>query len=126
MISMLNIFIDNSANDGTDSLNIHKFFYNLWNEWAGLTTLEKSIEDIYNIWTSSEDTPLQEVITDGLNRIFERRDIESFQYVEFRELIFKFINRHQYSSVMSSKLYKTELVKYTLDKMTPDEACQKK
>jgi hypothetical protein len=120
---MLNILIDNSANDGTDTLNIRKFFYNLWNEWAGLTTLEKSIEDIWNIWESSEDTPLQEVITDGLNRIFERRDIESFKYDEFRELIFNFIQRHQGHSAMASKLYKTELAKYTLDKMTPDSAC---
>jgi hypothetical protein len=123
---MLNIFIDNSANDGTDSLNIRKFFYNLWNEWSGLTTLEKSIEDIYNIWTSSEDTPLQEVITDGLNRIFEKNNIDTFQYDEFRDLIFNFIQRHQYSSAMASKLYKTELAKYTLDKMTPDVVCQKK
>jgi hypothetical protein len=122
---MLNIFIDNSVNDGSDDLNTHKFFYNLWNDWAGQTTLERSIEDIWNIWSSSEGTPLQEVITDGLNRIFERRDIESFQYDEFRELIFKFINRHQYSSAMSVKKYKTELAKYTLDKMRPEQVCQK-
>ena len=123
---MLNILIDNSANDGTDTLNIRKFFYNLWNEWAGLTTLEQSIEDIWNIWSSSEDTPLQEVITDGLNRIFERHDIERFEYVEFRDLIFNFIQKNQSHSAMTSKLYKTELAKYTLDKMKPDAACQKK
>jgi hypothetical protein len=45
-VIMLNIFIDTSANDGTDTLNIRKFFYNLWNEWTGLTTLERSIEDM--------------------------------------------------------------------------------
>ena len=122
---MLNILIDNSANDGTDTLNTRKFFYNLWNEWYGTTTLEKSIEDIWNIWSLSEDTPLQEVITDGLNRIFERHDIEKFQYVEFRDLIFNFIQRHQYSSAMPVKKYKTELAKYTLDKMKPDTECQK-
>jgi hypothetical protein len=122
---MLNIFIDNSANDGTEDWNTHKFFYNLWNEWAGLTTLEQPIEDIWNIWSSSEDTPLQEVITNGLNRIFEIHTIESFKYVEFRDLIFNFINRHQYSSAMSVKKYKTELAKYTLDKMKPDTECQK-
>jgi hypothetical protein len=123
---MLNIFIDNSGNDGTDSLNTHKFFYNLWNEWAGQTTLEQSIEDIWNIWISSEHSQLEEVITDGLNRIFERRDIDTFQYDEFRELIFKFINRHQSHSAMAVKAYKTALAKYTLDKMTPAEACKAK
>jgi hypothetical protein len=123
---MLNILIDNSANDGTDTLNIRKFFYNLWNEWYGTTTLEKSIEDIYNIWLSSENTPLEKVITDGLNRIFEKNNIDTFQYDEFRDLIFNFIQRHQGHSAMASKLYKTELAKYTLDKMTPDEACKKK
>jgi hypothetical protein len=61
-----------------------------------------------------------------LNRIFERFDIESFKYDEFRDLIFNFIQRHQGHSAMASKLYKTELAKYTLDKMTPDEACQTK
>jgi hypothetical protein len=60
-----------------------------------------------------------------LNRIFEIHTIESFKYVEFRDLIFNFINRHQYSSAMSVKKYKTELAKYTLDKMKPDTTCQK-
>ena len=45
---MLNILIDNSANDGTEDLNTHNIFYNLWNEWSGQSTLEKSIEDIWN------------------------------------------------------------------------------
>ena len=123
---MLNIFIDNSANDGSDTLNTHKFFYNLWNEWAGQTTLERSIEDIWNIWTSSENTPLEHVITDGLNNIFERHDIDRFQYEEFRDLIFNFIQRHQGHSAMAVKTYKTALAKYTLDKMTPAEACKAK
>jgi hypothetical protein len=123
---MLNIFIDNSVHDGSSTLNTHKFFYNLWNEWAGQTTLERSIEDIWNIWTSSEHTQLEHVITDGLNNIFERHDMDRFEYDEFRELIFKFINRHQGHSSMASKLYKTEKAKYTLDKMTPAEACKAK
>jgi hypothetical protein len=123
---MLNIFIDNSARDGSTVLNTHKFFYNLWNEWYGKTTLERSIEDIWNIWTASENTKLEEVITNELNRIFEKNDIDTFQYDEFRELIFKFITRHQYSSTMPVKTYKTELAKYTLDKMRPEQVCQTK
>ena len=123
---MLNIFIDNSVHDGSSTLNTHKFFYNLWNEWYGQTTLERSIEDIWNIWTSSENTKLEEVITDGLNNIFERHDIDTFQYDEFRDLIFNFIQRHQGHSAMAVKTYKTALAKYTLDKMTPAEACKAK
>ena len=123
---MLNIFIDNSGQDGSSTLNTHKFFYNLWNEWYGQTTLERSIEDIWNIWTSSENTPLEHVITDGLNNIFERHDIDTFQYDEFRDLIFNFIQRHQGHSAMAVKTYKTALAKYTLDKMTPVEACKAK
>ena len=123
---MLNIFIDNSVHDGSSTLNTHKFFYNLWNEWYGQTTLERSIEDIWNIWTSSENTPLEHVITDGLNNIFERHDIDTFQYDEFRDLIFNFIQRHQGHSAMAVKTYKTALAKYTLDKMTPVQACKAK
>jgi len=62
----------------------------------------------------------------GFNTIFEKRDIESFQYEEFRDLIFDFINRHKGHSAMAVKTYKTELAKYTLDKMTPAQACKAK
>ena len=124
---MLNVFIDQSSINGMSSiLNTHKFFYNLWNEWYGKTTLDKSIQDIWNIWADSENTPLHDVITEGFNTIFEKNDIESFQYVEFRDLVFDFINRNKGRSAMAVKTYQTELAKYTLDKMTPAEACKAK
>jgi len=124
---MLNVLIDQSASDGMSSiLDTRKFFYNLWNEWYGQTTLERSIQDIWNIWSDSENTPLHDVITEGFNTIFLKRDIEDFQYGEFRDLIFDFINRHKGHSAMAVKTYKTELAKYTLDKMTPAQACKAK
>ena len=124
---MLNVLIDQSSTNVMSSiLDTRTFFYNLWNEWYGQTTLERSIQDIWNIWSDSENTPLHDVITEGFNTIFEKRDIESFQYGEFRDLIFDFINRHRGHSAMAVKTYKTELAKYTLDKMTPNEACKAK
>ncbi len=46
--------------------------------------------------------------------------------MEIRDLIFNFIQRHHGHTVMSVKTYKTELAKYTLDKMRPNDVCQKK
>ena len=121
---MLNVFIDTYSGDR--GLDIGKFCFNLWNEWFGQTTLDRSITDIWDIWKKSKGTPLEEVITTSFNRIFESTDIETFEFGEFRDLFWNYINKHTYYASMAVKKYKTELAKYQLDKMTPAGAVQNK
>jgi hypothetical protein len=118
---MLNVII--STYSGHSGLDTSKFFFNLWNEFYGQTTLDRAIEEIYDIWTKSEGTPLQDAITTSFNRIFEKTDIDSFNLAEFRDLVWNYVHRHTSYAQMPVRKFKTELAKYTLDKMTPDQAC---
>jgi hypothetical protein len=121
---MLNVFIDTYSGDS--GLDTGKFCYNLWNDWYGQTTLERSITDIWDIWTKSKGTPLEDVITAGFNRIFEKHDIDTFKYDEFRDLFWDYVNKHKSYASMPVKKFNTKLSKYKTDNMMPLDVVQNK
>jgi hypothetical protein len=118
---MLNVFISDDEN-----LDKSKFFYNLFNQFYGETTLDKAIKDLYDIWTKSKGTPLEEKITDTLNSVFQQKQIHSYNFDEFRDLVWNFKDQHVSYSAMPVKKFNTELSKYQLNKIMPIDAVQNK
>ena len=118
---MLNVILIDDVD-----LDKSKFFYNLFNQFYGEITLDKAITDLYDIWTKSKDTPLNEEITNILNGVFKQRQIHTYNFDEFRDLVWGFKDQHVSYSAMPVRKFNTELAKYQLDKMMPIGAAQNK
>ena len=109
-----------------EHLDQRKFFYNLINQFYGQTTLDSAITDLYDIWMKSSGTPLLGEITNILNGVFQQIRMDSYNFDEFRDLIWGFKDKHVSYSAMAVKKFNTEIAKYQLDKMRPIDVCQKK
>ena len=116
---MLNVIIIDDEN-----LDKPRFFYNLFNQFYGDTTLDRAITDLYDIWTKSKDTPLNTEITNILNGVFKQRQIHTYKFDEFRDLVWGFKDQNVSYSAMPLKKFNTELAKYQLDKMKKIENSQ--